>query len=237
MAELIPVEAWQDPVHPVKGANPTPWLETAWVLHHAGINEDVAPEDTAGWLLSTDKYYRDVRGYSLGYNYAVNNVDGSLWEIRGKNWKNAANVGEKVEGNFNSQSRSVLVLAAADAPASSVAVGTLREFLATEPAYLILGHRDVEWTACPIDHIYAQFEAGVFAVPPPPPPTEDETMDYIAIPAYPGHDADSEWWCVYSSGAVRRAVNSDVTFAASRNIPQIPQTSKEHDEYLRSIAP
>ena len=62
-------------------------------------------------------------------------------------------------------------------------------------------------------------------------------MDYIAIPAYPGHDADSEWWCVYSSGAVRRAVNSDVTFAASRNIPQIPQTSKEHDEYLRSIAP
>lgn len=61
-------------------------------------------------------------------------------------------------------------------------------------------------------------------------------MLYIAVPTYPGHNDGSEWWCIFESGMVRRAVNSDVTFAQKAGIPMIDQNSKEHDDYLRSIA-
>ena len=61
-------------------------------------------------------------------------------------------------------------------------------------------------------------------------------MLYIAIPTYPGHTDTSEWWCVFESGAVRRAVNSDTRYAKLKGIPLIDQDSKEHDAFLRSIA-
>jgi N-acetylmuramoyl-L-alanine amidase len=74
--------------------------------------------------------------------------------------------------------------------------------------------------------------------PPLPGPTPDQEIDmlYIAVPKYPGSNNNSEWWAVFASGAVRRAVNSDVTYAGFANIPQVNQDSKEHDDFLRSIA-
>jgi N-acetylmuramoyl-L-alanine amidase len=72
---------------------------------------------------------------------------------------------------------------------------------------------------------------------PPQPPTPSEgNMLYIATPKYPGANANSEWWCIFESGAVRRAVNSDVAYANMKGIPLVDQTSAEHDAYLRSIA-
>jgi hypothetical protein len=61
-------------------------------------------------------------------------------------------------------------------------------------------------------------------------------MLYIAVAAYPGHTDTSEWWAVFESGAVRRAVNSDVAYAAGAGVPLVDQDSKEHDDYLRTIA-
>jgi hypothetical protein len=72
--------------------------------------------------------------------------------------------------------------------------------------------------------------------PPPTPTPQEADMLYIAVAAYPGAGPNSEWWAVFESGAVRRAVNSDVVFANLSNIPQIDQDSIEHDDYLRSIA-
>lgn len=71
---------------------------------------------------------------------------------------------------------------------------------------------------------------------PSPNPIKKDVMEYIAVPTYPGSGPNSEWWACFASGAVRRAVNSDVTFAQLKDIPQIPQDSKEHDDFLRSIA-
>jgi hypothetical protein len=74
---------------------------------------------------------------------------------------------------------------------------------------------------------------------PPIPPTEplkDDPMLYIATPAYPGKTDASEWWAVFASGVVRRAVSSDVKFAQTAGVPLIAQDSLEHDQYLRSIA-
>jgi N-acetyl-anhydromuramyl-L-alanine amidase AmpD len=78
--------------------------------------------------------------------------------------------------------------------------------------------------------------AGAPAPPEPVPPQKEGKMLYIAVPKYPGHTANSEWWCVFESGAVRRAVNSDVTYATKAQLPLIDQDSKEHDDFLRSIA-
>jgi len=77
---------------------------------------------------------------------------------------------------------------------------------------------------------------GTVSPPLPGPTPGEDVMLYIAVPKYPGHNDNSEWWAVFSSGAVRRAVNSDVTFASLSNIPQVDQDSKDHDDYLRSIA-
>jgi hypothetical protein len=77
------------------------------------------------------------------------------------------------------------------------------------------------------------------APPTPTPPTEppkDDPMLYIATPAYSGKTDASEWWAVFASGVVRRAVSSDVKFAQSAGVPLIAQDSLEHDQYLRSIA-
>jgi hypothetical protein len=71
---------------------------------------------------------------------------------------------------------------------------------------------------------------------PPKPPIEGDTMLYIATPAYPGKTDASEWWAVFQSGVVRRAVSSDVKYAQGAGIPLIAQDSLEHDQFLRSIA-
>lgn len=73
--------------------------------------------------------------------------------------------------------------------------------------------------------------------PPVTPPTPSEgNMLYIAVPKYPGRTDASEWWCIFESGAVRRAVNSDVAYANMKGVPLVDQNSKEHDDFLRSIA-
>ncbi len=124
-----------------------------------------------------------------------------------------------------------------------------------EPSWDVLSHREWCEPSCPgrkVDPVgpspYAvgatswnmaafRFDVAQIAPPKPVPPTpKDEYMLYIAVPKYPGANDNSEWWAVFESGAVRRAVNSDVTFAGLAGIPQIDQNSAEHDAYLRGIA-
>ena len=61
-------------------------------------------------------------------------------------------------------------------------------------------------------------------------------MLYIAVPTFPGSGPNTEWWAIFESGAVRRAVNSDVAYAQLANIPQVDQDSAEHHDFLKSIA-
>lgn len=110
------------------------------------------------------------------------------------------------------------------------------------------GHRDVRATDCCGPELYHNYIPVIAAawpvaspprpevIPPTPPTMTGDSMLYIALPKYPGATAASEWWAVFESGAVRRAVNSDGKYAAIKGIPTIDQDSKEHDDFLRSIS-
>ena len=176
--EIVPVESWADPEWPVTGASPYPDQIHTNVIHYVGAGGRVPADEIPQWLRNGNKSYWQNRGYALGYNWALSQDDGLLYEIRGDNYRNAANKGGKIPtGNFNSYSQSVLVVTGAGDPVTPVAVATLRQFLARHPQRPIIGHRDVEWTTCCGDEIYGQIQAGVFApetLPPEPPPTAPE---------------------------------------------------------------
>ena len=159
---------WQDPAYPVTSSS---WMDINSLeyitLHYIGA-DGVDLSDIPQFLRNAQLDYVINRGYSLGYNSAVS-TDGDEWEIRGFDYRCAANGTQAT----NIPSYSILLMlpntwsvppadqidgvrqVVAKIRATSAAAGN-GDFLE------INGHRDLKATACPGDVIYNMIQDGTF---------------------------------------------------------------------------
>jgi hypothetical protein len=161
-----------------------------FVIHYPGGNElptgDVGDIDFARHLRSSHSYYLSVRGYSYGYN-AVVDWRGESWEVRGEDFRCAANK------YVNGRSFAVQLVVDRKDPATPAQIAAVNEMYAQACASAgrtlkILGHWQTTvkpytsstspGTDCPGAGIFAQIQAGAFGMPKPtpPPPQEDDDV-------------------------------------------------------------
>jgi len=169
---------WEQSGFTVAGHTTSPPVAPAMidsvVIHYPG--HDGVGDDTARDLANSQRYYATNRGYSLGYNAVVDRA-GVLWQVRGIDYRNAANKGA------NNTSVSVQMRVNLDEPGSTAAVTRVRRFVADVERWCghplkVLGHRDVGATACPGDAIYNQITTGEFD----PSADKDLTMKIVSPP-------------------------------------------------------
>ena len=175
---IIPHEAWESPAQPVSGPQPVRDEIEAVVYHYPGsqIDQEHMPKQLRSLQAS---YLRD-RGYSLGYCWAIGN--GGVYEVRGLDFRNAANNGVPTKsGTLNYNRKTVSVLFAVDGNDQAPAVdfnkaADLHVRIEKElgRTLRVEGHGDKDSTPCPGTGITAQLPYLRLAVaerrqPPPAP--------------------------------------------------------------------
>ena len=180
---IHPRTEWQDPAMPVVKGPAMRLSEMTMLPAHYTAMAAVVPDATAPYLRSIQRDYTRNRGYSIGYNFAVDH-DGQAWECRGFDIRCAANRG------VNETTIAVLCLVDGSRPMNAAMVATFTA-LGAEAQWrcgrdlLVVGHRDIGVTACPGDGIYRQVVGGQLepddVVPPvpKPPAQEDDTMQCV----------------------------------------------------------
>ena len=128
------------------------------VIHYTAAKK--VGRDTAQYLRQIQSSYVRNRGYSIGYNAAVD-LNGVTWELRGDSIRSAANV------HVNSKAFAILVLVDGDDPANPSMIAAIRDLVAqvrqgTRNTVAIVGHKDVGSTACPGNGLYGQLINGTF---------------------------------------------------------------------------
>jgi hypothetical protein len=235
-----PRTEWVDVRYPVYGP-PIEWshIDTA-VIHYTA--DDVVPDGTrpdvvAGYLRAIQKSYTINRGYSIGYLFAVDQ-QGGVWQLRGWEYKSAANAGH------NDHTFPILMLTSGVERASSAAVHATQQLIAdaqavTHRTLSIVGHGDLVGaaTACPGVGLRVQLKAGVFTPQPDPPPDEEDDVkpvittwegetDQILVAYDP--DAGVYRW--------RGAIDGDRMVAAGiavRGAAPLTQAQKNHPTFVR----
>lgn len=206
---IRPRTDWQDPKMPVVG--PAMRLrEVAMVPAHYTAASTI-PSDTAAYLRSIQRDYTVNRGYSIGYNFAIDQA-GVGWECRGFDIKCAANKG------VNDVTIAILCLVDGAEAMNPAMVDTFNALAAeaqrlTSQELVVVGHRDIGATACPGDGIYRQVATGqldaTIELPPipipPPQPEEDDDMAFIITNIETGENA-----LVYGDGKVTGIAPMDV---------------------------
>src|SRR5829696_1372368 len=160
-----------------------------FVIHYPGGDELPTgdPGETeaqfARHLRGSHSYYLSDRGYSYGYN-AVFDWRGESWEVRGEDFKCAANK------YVNGRSYAVQLVVDRRDPATAAQVTAVNRMYwqacaAAGRQLKILGHREttvrpftaktVPDTDCPGVGIFTQITAGQFGRPDTPPPEDDVT--------------------------------------------------------------
>lgn len=172
-----PRTTWEQPGYTIAEHTTSPAVAPAMidsvVVHYVGAE---VTSDPITWLRNNQRYYARNRGYSLGYN-AVVDRDGIMWQVRGLEFRNAANKGA------NNTTVSVLQLVSGDEAANNAQVSRTRRFVSDMERWCghpltVLGHRDVGSTACPGDAIYNQIRRGEFD----PQEDKDLTMRIVSPP-------------------------------------------------------
>lgn len=174
---------WEPAKHPVDGPPFRSWLVNTIAIHYTADNR--IPADVPQYLANIQTAYLSRRGYSIGYNVAIDQ-HGICWELRGTTYKCAANKG------YNDMTFAVLMLVDGQNEANPAMIARIRQLVGDVrricPDSKIVGHRDIGSTACPGVGLYSQLVSGVFE------PQESPSM--IVINYLPG----TENWvaCVYT---------------------------------------
>lgn len=175
--DIRPRTDWQNPAQPVVG--PRMVLPSVTMLPAHYTAAATVSRDTAALLRSIQNDYTVNRGYSIGYNFAVDQA-AVAWECRGFDIKCAANKG------MNDVTIAVLCLVDGANAMNPAMVETFRQLGAEAQRrvgdeLLVVGHRDIGSTACPGDGIYGQVVTGQLepaddpTPQPPEPPTPGDT--------------------------------------------------------------
>jgi len=172
-----PREVWQSPSQPVKGPA-FDWSKIDTLpLHYTAADDLIdgdpgeSADDLPGYLRAIQNHYLTKRGYSVGYNFAVDWL-GGVWEIRGFDYKCAANRG------WNERAVAVLCLVDGADPLTAEAVKSVRKILAETNrragrSLTVRPHSEIGSTACPGDGIRRQIKANEFT------PWEASTVQII----------------------------------------------------------
>ena len=196
-----PRVSWQDPSRPITGpANNLATIDTD-VIHYTADDDlvDGDPGESADqlddYLRAIQRSYLTSRGYSIGYNWAVDWL-GGVWELRGFDIRTAANKGH------NGHTNTILVLVDGADPATHLAIGAVRAIIAesqrrTGRTHRIVGHGQLSGAAtqCPGLGLRVQIAAGLFNPVPPPPTSGDDMRPIITTwtgeswPILIGYDA------------------------------------------------
>jgi hypothetical protein len=182
--------AWVSPAYPVDGPRFDPSGVDTFVVHYTADNdlpdgdpgEDV--EDIPGYLRGIQRYYETQRGYSIGYNYAVDWL-GGVWQLRGVDFRCAANRG------WNERSIAVLQLVDGQDPMTPAALEATRRLLAWCDGHVgrtlkVRPHSEVGSTHCPGDGIRRQI--------PDITPLEGDTMNYPKVIRLNGQNGSFAVW-------------------------------------------
>lgn len=191
-----PREVWEEAGYTVgehTNSKPVNWALVRQLVIHYTADKKANP-DTAQYLRNMQRSYVNNRGYSLGYNVAVDQ-QGVSWEIRGTDYRPAANI------EVNNTTFTILALVDWQNPCNPAMVDTIRRIVAWARQQAgqdlpVVGHRDVGSTRCPGDGIYNQIQANVFE------PSEDVDMRIINPPvrAYDSRKQQGR----YKAGETRR---------------------------------
>jgi hypothetical protein len=196
-----PRSSWQDPARPITGL-PAEWGRVTMNVAHYTADDDLIDGDPGEFYDRLDEYmramqasYLNSRKYSLGYLWAVDWLGGA-WEIRGWDFKSAANVGDKRKtgvANVNPMTAPILYLVDGNDSLTSYAAATGRALglEAEHRAGRKLGrpkpHSALDFTSCCGDGIRRDIELGRLdpeaRVNPPyyPPVTVEEDMPKLVI--------------------------------------------------------
>jgi len=192
-----PRSSWVAPAPAITGPAIT-WHTIDTVVIHYTAADNLIDGDPGESYDRLDEYMRAMqtsyvtnRGYSLGYNVAVDYL-GNTWEIRGTDIRCAANKGH------NEHTWAILMLVDGASPANQAQVAATRRLVAHAAQMAgrplsIVGHGQLAGaaTACPGVGLRAQITAGVFTPQPPPPPTEDDDTMRLIQP----NDGDPAVFC------------------------------------------
>jgi hypothetical protein len=267
-----PRETWQDPEYPVAGP-PADWGVICRPIAHYTADDDLidgdpgeSADDLPGYLRAMQRHYVTARGYSVGYQFAIDWL-GGVWELRGFDFQSAANKGdERKTGvrNVNPVTAPILFLVDGADRATDEAVNAARFVLAemarraARPLDPLVSHSALDFTACCGAGIRAQIAAGVFSQPPivppeplPPLPPIVEEVDLMLYILRPSNSGDVEngvaekaisanpndpHLAMFASGNVRRAVNADYDYAAENGIATYVLESVDQYDYLKRLA-
>lgn len=231
-------EEWQDPNLPITGPAPKA-RRTVGVLHYSGSNS--IPADKPAWLRSMQADYVNNRGYSLGYGYLVV-ADGSDYEIRGADFNMASNNGDKVAGNANDWTLSILLDVTTTSGATAAAIATCRRIFADAAITARpVPHSFYDYTACCGDTVRAQIDAGLFdpdtapEPPEPPQPTPTEEITMLALDfGKPGVDT---WWTrlTYTGSELVHVISPADQLQARGNVPIVGITEIELSALLDTV--
>lgn len=197
-------EAWQDPALPVTGPAPTMDEWDTFPLHYTAADDliDGDPgehaEDIPAFLRAIQRDYKTNRGYSIGYGFAVDWL-GGVWELRGYDIKNAANLG------WNHRTGPILCLVDGQDPLTDEALHSVCALLTeanrrTGRQLDLVGHRDIGATLCPGGGIYGQIQLGLVHPLPEEDPIVDTEYEYVVKPPA-AMGAGHPWFYIKGAGA------------------------------------
>lgn len=183
---------WQNPAQPVVGPA-IDWSKIdTFVIHYTAAanlpDGDNGPRESQSdvwpYLRSIQNDYTVNRGYSIGYNAAVD-VWGCAYELRGADIKCAANKGH------NDHTFACLMLVDGDDRASDLAAARVRRLVADAERLAgrklkIVGHGEIGATSCPGRGLRQDIVDGRFnpTVEPPIPVEDDMTAVMVRFKGY-----------------------------------------------------
>jgi hypothetical protein len=159
-----------DSAQPVTG--PASRGDGFWVVHYPGgdIRIPTTVEGEIAYLRNLQAYSLQVRKYSLYYSFFIF-PSGRVYECRGYEINNAANIGRKwrkiwnTTKNFNDRSKSIHMVVNGQSGATVKAVKACNELISTRD-WPVLAHQHVEYTSCPGTGIMAQLGSGIIGKQP-----------------------------------------------------------------------
>jgi hypothetical protein len=242
---IIPGSEWG---RQFKSTPPRVGSVTAMTVHYTGARNFMASAEQIPARLRSMQA-ADLAKPNMSavkYNFAVDKY-GRIWELRGFEFRNAAD--GRAETNTESFSVNVLVGVEDNQPTPKI-VEALQSLYQHAVARFgrqltVRCHKDVRSTSCPgvlLEGLVrsGRIQRGVTPAPEPVPhPVNEVGDDMIAIykPVYRGAGPATPWVAVFGSGAVRRAVNADVRLAERLRLPVIDQDSEEQHNYLVGLFP
>lgn len=233
IAGQIDRERWEEPRYTIGAhtrSGPQQWTECEYVaIHYTAAETTPAKFDAVRLKLqASQRDYVLNRGYSLGYNWAVDRL-GTIWEIRGADYQCAAN------GNTDTNKRgpAVLCLVNAGAPANDRMIEAVRLVIGTVSTAAgrivpAVPHSALRPTQCPGAGLSAQIAAGVFEIGQPP------MNQYLATPP-PKYRTPHRGSFIVAGAAVRYATTTDAEWCAANGVPKVELNDEQYENLYRNV--